>query len=176
MATLANIVWLGTKELRSFGRDYVLLGLVVYSFSLAILAQAQSSSQELHNAAIAIVDEDRSTLSRQITQAFLHFKPPVAIAERDIVPALNAGTYTFVLDIPPRFQADLLGLKPARLQLDIDATAMVQAGLGAAYAQQIVADEVARFVGRAGGRRRRRSHSSRASPSTPMPRRRGSRA
>ena len=56
MATLANIVWLGTKELRSFGRDYVLLGLVVYSFSLAILAQAQSSSQELHNAAIAIVD------------------------------------------------------------------------------------------------------------------------
>lgn len=75
MATLANIVWLGTKELRSFGRDYVLLGLVVYSFSLAILAQAQSSSQELHNAAIAIVDEDRSTLSRQITQAFL---PPIS--------------------------------------------------------------------------------------------------
>lgn len=152
MAVVANIFWLGTKELRSFLRDWVLLGLVVYSFSLAILAQAQSSSQELRNAAIAVVDEDRSPLSRQITQAFLppYFKAPVPITERDIVPALNAGTYTFVLDIPPRFQSDLLGLRPARIQLDVDATAMVQAGLGAGYAQQIVAAEVARFVSRAG--------------------------
>ncbi|MDP4003310.1 ABC transporter permease [Methylobacterium sp. NEAU K] len=152
MTALANIFWLGTKELRSFLRDYVLLGLVVYSFSLAIIAQAQSSSQELRNAAIAIVDEDGSTLSRRITQAFLppYFKAPVPIAERDIVPALNAGRYTFVLDIPPRFESDLLGRRPARLQLDVDATAMVQAGLGASYVQQIVADEVAGFVSRAG--------------------------
>lgn len=91
-------------------------------------------------------------MARQITQAFLppYFKAPVTIAERDIVPALNAGTYTFVLDIPPRFQSDLLGLRPARIQLNVDATAMVQAGLGAGYAQQIVAGEVARFVSRAG--------------------------
>lgn len=152
MTALANIYWLGTKELRSFRRDYVLLGLVIYSFSLAIMAQAQSSSQELHHAAIAIVDEDRSVLSRQITRAFLPplFKPPVPIAERDIVPRLNAGAFTFVLDIPPRFQADVLGLRRARIQLDVDATAMVQAGLGAAYAQQIVDDEVARFVRRQG--------------------------
>ena len=58
MRTLQNIYWLGTKELRSFFRDWVLLGFVVYSFSLAIMAQAQSNSQELHNASIAIVDED----------------------------------------------------------------------------------------------------------------------
>ena len=53
MRTLANIFWLGTKELRSFLHDYVLLGLVVYAFSLAIIAQAQSNSQEVHNASIA---------------------------------------------------------------------------------------------------------------------------
>jgi len=47
MPTLGNIFWLGTKELRSFMRDYVLLGLVVYSFTLAVIAQAQSSSQEV---------------------------------------------------------------------------------------------------------------------------------
>ena len=68
---LANIFWLGTKELRSFMRDYVLLGLVIYAFSLAVIAQAQSSSQEVHNASIAIVDEDRSQLSRRIAHAFL---------------------------------------------------------------------------------------------------------
>ncbi len=60
MQKIANIFWLGTKELRSFLHDYVLLGLVVYAFSVAIIAQAQSSSQEVHNASIAIVDEDHS--------------------------------------------------------------------------------------------------------------------
>ena len=44
MRTLANIFWLGTKELRSVTHDVVLLALVAYSFSLAIISQAQSSS------------------------------------------------------------------------------------------------------------------------------------
>ena len=56
----------GAAQLRS--HDFVLLGLVIYSFSLAIYAQAQSTSQELHNAAIAIVDEDHSQLSRGIAR------------------------------------------------------------------------------------------------------------
>jgi len=60
----STIFWLATKELRSFFRDWVLLGLVLYSFTLAIIAQAQSNAQELRNASIAVVDEDRSELSR----------------------------------------------------------------------------------------------------------------
>jgi hypothetical protein len=34
MQTFSNIFWLGTKELRSFMHDFVLLGLVIYTFSL----------------------------------------------------------------------------------------------------------------------------------------------
>ena len=77
MQTLANIFWLGTKELRSFLRDFVLLALVIYSFSLAIIAQAQSSSQEVHNASVAIVDEDNSELSRRIAPLTLRSPPAV---------------------------------------------------------------------------------------------------
>jgi hypothetical protein len=36
MCMVANIFWLGTKEIRSFLRDFVMLGLVIYTFSLAI--------------------------------------------------------------------------------------------------------------------------------------------
>ena len=153
MRTLANILWLGTKELRAFMRDYVLLGLVVYSFSLAIIAQAQSSSQEVHNASIAIVDEDHSALSRRIAQAFLppYFQKPQPIAERDIMPAMNSGRFTFVLDIPPNFERDVLGKRQPAIQLDVDATAMVQAGLGADYAQQIITTEIDNFLSRAEG-------------------------
>ncbi|MGW5837930.1 ABC transporter permease [Methylorubrum extorquens] len=148
MRSAAAIFWLGTKELRSLMRDSVLLGLILYSFSLAILAQARSSAQEVRDASVAIVDEDRSPLSRRIAQAFLPplFRPPVPIAEREVVRAMDAGRYTFVLDIPPHFTRDLLGRRTPELQLNVDATAMMQAGLGAGYAQQIVADEIAAFL------------------------------
>ncbi len=151
MRTLANIFWLGTKELRSVTHDVVLLALVAYSFSLAIISQAQSSSQEVHNASVAVVDEDHSELSRRIIRAFLppYFKPAQPIAERDIVPLMNAGAYTFVIDIPPHFERDVLGKRQPTIQLNVDATAMVQAGIGAGYAQQIIDTEVNDFLARA---------------------------
>jgi ABC-2 type transport system permease protein len=153
MRALANIFWLGTKELRSFMRDFVLLGLVIYAFSLAVIAQAQSSSQEVHDASIAVVDEDRSELSRRIARAFLppYFQPSQSIAERDIVPLMNAGRYTFVLDIPPNFERYVLGGRQPAIQLDVDATAMVQAGLGADYARQIITTEIDNFLSQAEG-------------------------
>ena len=153
LQTVANIYWLGTKELRSFLNDFVLLGLVIYAFSLAIVAQAQSSSQEVHNASIAIVDEDHSELSRRIAHAFLppYFQTPQPIAERDIVPLMNSGRYTFVIDVPPNFQRDVLGRRQPAIQLNVDATAMVQAGLGADYAQQIMMTEINDFISRREG-------------------------
>lgn len=148
MRMLATIFWLGTKELRSFFRDFVLLGLVIYSFSIAVIAQAQSRSQELHNASIAIVDEDRSELSRRIARAFLppHFKPAQPIEEHDVDRLMNTGRYTFVIDVPPNFERDVVAGRRPTVQVIVDATAMVQAGIGSGYAQQIIAAEVDGFV------------------------------
>jgi ABC-2 type transport system permease protein len=150
--TIENIFWLGTKELRSFFRDWVLLGFVIYSFSLAIIAQAQSNSQELNNASIAIVDEDHSELSRRIAAAFLrpYFKPPVYVNESDVDRLMNTGKYTFVIDIPPHFERDVLGNRKPEIQIAVDATAMVQAGIGSGYTEQIISTEVTGFVSRAG--------------------------
>jgi ABC-2 type transport system permease protein len=153
MRKAANIYWLGIKELRSFLHDYVLLGLVIYAFSWAVMLQARSNSQELHNASIGIVDEDHSELSRRIAHAFLPplFQPPQSIAERDIVPLMNKGRYTFVVDIPPNFQRDVLGGRRPGVQVDVDATAMVQAGLGSGYAQQIITNEIRDFLSHSEG-------------------------
>jgi ABC-2 type transport system permease protein len=150
MRKLSNIFWLGTKELRSFLSDYVLLGLVVYSFSLAVISQAQSYSQELHNASIAFADEDHSEISRRMAAAFLppYFKPVAQIQQRDIDRLMNAGQYTFVIDVPPNFERDLLAGRQPNLQINVDATAMVQAGLGSGYAEQIVGTEISNFLSR----------------------------
>jgi ABC-2 type transport system permease protein len=64
---------------------------------------------------------------------------------------MNAGKYTFVIDIPPNFQRDILGGRQPAIQVDVDATAMVQAGLGSGDAQQIITTEIGDFLSRAEG-------------------------
>jgi ABC-2 type transport system permease protein len=149
----STIFWLGIKELRSFTHDWVLVGLVIYAFSFAIMAQAQSSAQELHNASIGYMDEDNSELSRRIVHAFLppYYKPPQPVKLNDIDRLMNTGKFTFIIDIPPNFQRDVLAGHQPSIQVNIDATAMVQAGLGSGYTEQIITREVNDFVSRAEG-------------------------
>ena len=64
---------------------------------------------------------------------------------------MNKRRYTFVVDIPPNFERDVLAGRQPALQLNVDATAMVQAGLGSGYAQQIITTEIADFLSRAEG-------------------------
>jgi ABC-2 type transport system permease protein len=153
MRGLSNIFWLGTKELRSFAHDWVLVGLVIYAFSVAVIAQAQSRSQELYNASIGFVDEDNSELSRRIIHAFLppYYKTPQPVALNDVGQLMNTGRFTFIIDIPPNFQRDVLAGRQPAIQVNIDATAMVQAGLGSGYTEQIITGEVNDFVSRAEG-------------------------
>jgi ABC-2 type transport system permease protein len=75
-----------------------------------------------------------------------YFQQPQLIGIQDVVPLMNKGRYTFVVDIPPNFQRDVLGGRHPALQINVDATAMVQAGLGSGYAQQIITTEVEDFL------------------------------
>jgi len=147
---VANIFWLGTKELRSFLHDVVLLGFVIYTFTIAIYSQAQGQSQEVHNASIAIADEDGSLLSRSLARTFLlpYFKPPQDVSAGEIDRLMDTGRYTFVIDVPPHFERDVLAGRRPALQVNVDATAAMQAGIGAGYIEQIVTAEIARFVAR----------------------------
>ena len=151
MPSLGNIFWLGVKELRSFLHDFVLLGLVLYTFTFAVYSQSLSNSQELHDAAIAIVDEDHSQLSARIAQVFLppYFKPPAQVTAGQIDHLMDTARYTFVLDIPPHFQRDEEAARIPAIQVNVDATAAMQAGVGAGYIEQILEREIARAVTRA---------------------------
>lgn len=151
MRRLLTILWLGLKELRVLRADPVLLLLLAYTFSVAVYSVAHGVKMEVRNAAIAVVDEDHSDLSRALRAALLppQFRAAPLIGAREVAPALDAGRYVFVLQIPPRFEADLLARRPTGLAIDIDATAMAQAGNGSSYIQQIVRQEVAARLGSA---------------------------
>lgn len=147
MRSLSNIFRLGIKELYSLRYDPVMLFLIVYMFSFSIFEEAQNATTGVVNAAVAIVDEDRSQLSRRIGDALLqpHFQAPVAISVDQIDASMESARYAFVIDIPPKFQADLLAGRPTVIQLNVDATAMGLAATGAGYIQQIIDQEVRAF-------------------------------
>jgi ABC-2 type transport system permease protein len=146
--SLLNIWNLGLKELRSLWRDRMLLLFVVWAFSGALYVAAKGAPDRLHRAPIAIVDEDQTPLSQRIATAFFPptFMAPKLITLNQVDPGMDAGLYTFVLDIPTDFQRDVLAGKSPAIQLNVDATQMSQAFLGAGYIQSIVMGEVNEFV------------------------------
>ena len=148
MQRLANIYRLGVKEFFSLRRDLVMVGLIVYAFTYAVYAPTQHAQTELKNASIAVVDEDRSQLSQRLRDALLQplFQPPAELAANEIDAAMDSGSYTFVIDIPPKFEANVLAGRQPELQINVDATAMTHAGHGATYLQQIIAQEIREFM------------------------------
>lgn len=146
--SLTNIFQLGIKELFSLRFDPVMLFLIVYMFTFAVFEEAQNASISVVNAAVGIVDEDRSQLSRRIGDALIrpYFQPPNALAIDDIDVAMESARYTFVIDIPPKFQADILAGRPTGVQLNVDATAMGLAGTGSGYIQRIISRELSAFL------------------------------
>ncbi len=152
MRSLSNIFWLGTKELRSFFSDAVMVGFLIWSFSFSVYSEATGSSEAVNNASVAIVDEDRSALTRSIAAA-LHrpyFQPPNYIAARDIDTLMDGSRYMFVIVFPADFEADVRRGEQPEVQLNIDATAVGQAAQGAGYLQAIIDWEVTQFAERHG--------------------------
>jgi ABC-2 type transport system permease protein len=144
---ISNTIALGVKELFSIRADPVLLLLIVYTFSYAVYAVATGAKMEVEHASVAIVDEDRSELSRRIGEAILapYFTEPQQIGASEIGGVMDANRFMFVIEVPPDFQADLLADRRPSLQINVDATAVARAGNGAVYLQQIIAEEVMRF-------------------------------
>jgi ABC-2 type transport system permease protein len=145
---VVNIYRLMIKELRSIRSDPVMLILVVYAFSIAVYAVATGASMEATNLAAGVVDEDRSDLSRRIADGLTPplFRPAVEITAADIDAAMDSGRLVFVIEIPPSFQADIRAGRETSIQVNVDATAISQAGNGTIYIESIIYSEVAAFL------------------------------
>ena len=147
---LSNILRLGVKELRGLWRDPVLLMLIVFAFSVSVYMSGRAMPAIFKNTAIAIVDEDQSSLSTRIAGAFLepHFAPPQHLDFADINTALNSGKVSFALIIPAGVQRNVLTHKDVTLQLGVDATHPNQALTGSSHIQQIVTSEISTYAQR----------------------------
>ena len=148
LPSLANIFRLGIKELRSLRSDPVLMVVILYAFTIGVYSVAKGLKFEVERAAVAIVDEDRSALSRRIASAIQppFFREPELIDATAMDSSMDRGQFVFMIEIPPRFEADVLAERQPDIQIGVDATAMSQAGSGAVFLQNIIGREVRRFM------------------------------
>ena len=144
MRSAWHIFHLGIKELISLYRDPVLLFLIAYTFTFSVYTPSKSAVMDVVNASIAVVDEDGSDAARAVRDSMLPplFLPARQIAFSEINRAMDTGRFTFVVMIPPDFQAELAEDSRPEVQIVTDATAMSQAGRGPTYITRIVNETV----------------------------------
>jgi ABC-2 type transport system permease protein len=145
---VVNIFRLIVKELRSIRADPTMLVLVAYAFTISVNTVATGAVTEATNLSVGIVDEDGSDLSRQIAEALRRptFQPPVHITASEIDPVMDQGKLLFVVEIPPNFEADVRAQRKTGIQINVDATAVAQAGNGASYLRTAIANEIQSFL------------------------------
>ncbi len=146
--TFLNIYNLMIKELKIVLYDKGMLIFIVYVFSVAIYIGGTKTSTELKNGSIAFVDSDKSQLSQRLIDAFYkpRFNTPDIISYYDIDKKMDSGYYTFIVLIPSEFEKDVLSNNVPEIQVNIDATRMTQAGIGASYVRNIINQEIETFL------------------------------
>lgn len=148
--SLRAVWWLGLAELASLRRDPIMVGLLAYAFTVAIHAAGASLPESLRHATVAVVDQDASTLSGRIVMSLRPplFRPPDLASPAEAERGLDTGRYTFVLEIPPSFEREVLAGRSPGLRLAVDATRMSQAFSGSGHLAAIVAAEVDEHLAR----------------------------
>jgi len=110
------------KELLQLGRDTVLVCAVLYLFTLDVM-MAGGVKMDLNQGTVAVHDSDHSMASRELIEGGR---------------LLDQGEALVVLDIPPKFQHDLLQGKPTAVQVQVDASNTILGTLAASYSAQII--------------------------------------
>ena len=145
---VVNVLRLVVKELRSIRADPTMLVLVAYAFSISVNTVATGAVTEATNLSVGIVDEDGSELSRQIAAGLVPptFQPAVQITASEIDQKMDKGELLLVVEIPTNFQANIIAERKTEVQINVDATAVAQAGNGANYLKTAIANEVQNFI------------------------------
>lgn len=145
---LKNVGYLAGKELKSLFSDPVLLILIVYMFSAALLVTAKQGMTDMKNGSVAVVNYDKSVLSYRLTDALImpYFKTVEEVNPDQVDRLMDTAKYTFVVEIPPDYQRDVLAGRSPKVQVLVDATAMTQASIGSSYITRIFTQELNSFL------------------------------
>jgi ABC-2 type transport system permease protein len=148
---MRRILYLAQAEVLHIVRDHILLAQVLVVPVVQLLILSNAATFEIRNTPIHIVDLDRSSASRGLVNRLAangHFQivdttPSVDRADERLVD----GTATMAVVIPHDFEASLVRIGVAQVQLSVNAEKGSAAGIVQSYASQVIADYAASLRG-----------------------------
>lgn len=152
MRVLATLV---RKELRQLRRDPALLRLVLVLPVVQLMVMSYALNSDLKHLRVAVLDEDRTPLSRRLVEAFPHgttFAAGVHARDADgLGDLLRRHECDLALHVPAGFARDVAaGLSPS-LGLLVDGSNSSIAGRGAGYAEALLTREARRLAAESTG-------------------------
>lgn len=135
------LIW---KEFRQLRRDRMLLPLVFLQPILQLIMFGYVVGSDVTNIQTAIIDQDRSVLSREVETAFANVgyfeiaaRPASEAAMR---PLMDSEQIQIAVVIPPGFSDALERRETANVQLIVDGADSKTASVASGYATQLLAD------------------------------------
>ncbi len=139
-----NLLFLLQKEFKQIFRDPAILRLIFLMPIIQLILIPLAADYEIKQIDISVVDHDHSSYSRRLTNKLVasgYFQ----LAEynnsyQKSMETVGEGDTDIILTIPQNFEKDLIKESAAKVHIAADAVNGVRAGLGTAYAGQIIAD------------------------------------
>jgi ABC-2 type transport system permease protein len=142
------------KEFRQLRRDPALLRLVLVLPIVQLMVMSYALNSDLRDLRVAVLDEDRSPLSRQLVEAFPRSSTfdagPAASGAAELEYLLRTHECDLAVHIPAGFARDVTGGAAPTVGLFVDGSNSSIAGRGAGYAEALITREAVRMAA-AGG-------------------------
>ncbi len=139
MRTILHII---QKEFIQITRDKMMLPIIFVVPIVQLLFLVYAATLEIKNIDLCIVDNDLSTVSREITQKF-EASPFFVVKGKTFSveqseKLIETGQVDIVLNIPHNFEKDLIRNKKAGIQILVDAINQTTGSIGSSYCNQII--------------------------------------
>jgi ABC-2 type transport system permease protein len=141
---MRTVLFLVQKEFLQIFRNRTMLPLLLVMPVVQTVLLSYAANYEVKNLALAVVDDDLSPASRQLTAKFSasgYFQiKQTTFTVKDADRSMAADKVDLILEIPANFERDLVRENKASISLTANAINATKAGLGMGYAQSIVRD------------------------------------
>ncbi|MGB4267989.1 MAG: ABC transporter permease, partial [Spirochaetota bacterium] len=142
MKTLIRILAIAQKEWIHIYRDIRSLILALITPAFLVLIFGYALNMDVKNVAFIIYDQDKTPLSRQFAEIFMHSEyltcKGYVTRYNDIDTAIDSGKAVAALIIPYNFTENVKSGQPVHLQLIVDASDSMSATIASAYFNALV--------------------------------------
>lgn len=139
---MRNIFYIIQKEFRQIFRNKTMLPIIFVLPFVQLLILANAATLDMKNIKVIIIDRDLSSISRLISDRFIHSRFYTSIesglSDEEAENQMLVNETDMILIIPDGFENELYSEGNAALQVQIDAVNGMTAGLINGYTSQII--------------------------------------